>query len=190
MITQERVMKRVYISTAFSAIAFAGMVDSALATTVYRWTDDRGTVNYSNERPKGRAPKDLHVIEDRVSVYTPEKLPERIRYIPTPAGTAPPQWYGSPASTVPFYDPCLNTPGDPNCYATGVYGARALGSRSRFLAQPQFAPGAIAGNIAGPNAFIAGQSATAQTPTPLARGMRSEPSASFTLPPRAHGSRR
>src|SRR3954454_15474046 len=95
---QERVMKRFYISTAFSAIALAGVVDSALATTVYRWTDERGTVNYSNERPKGRAPKDLHVIEDRVSVYTPEKLPERIRYIPTPPGTGVPQWYGTPAS--------------------------------------------------------------------------------------------
>ena len=184
-------MRRFYVAPALAVIACAAAVSNANATTVYRWTDERGTVNYSNERPKGRAPKDLHVIEDRVSVYTPEKLPERIRYIPTPAGTGVPQWYGTPASVLPPYDPCLNTSGDPNCYPTGVYGARALGSRSALRGQSQFQPGAIAGNIAGPNAFIPGQSATAQTSTPLARGPRStEPSASFTVPPRAHGSRR
>src|SRR5690349_19446478 len=137
MITQERVMKRVYISTAFSAIAFAGVVDSALATTVYRWTDERGVVNYSNERPKGHAPKDLHVIEDRVSVYTPQKLPERVRYVVTNPGMAVPDWRAPPASSVPLvYDPCATTPGDPNCYPTGVYGAPVFRGRgSPLLAQ-------------------------------------------------------
>ena len=180
-------MKRLYICAALTTAALAGVAGTANATTVYRWTDERGVVNYSNERPKGRAPKDLHAIEDRVSVYTPEKLPERVRYItPTTMMTAP-QWPAPSAPAVPLaYDPCASTPGDPNCYPAGVYGARGLGNRAPVLVQPQFPSGAIAGNIVGPGT-IPGQSGT--TPNTAVRGFRStEPSASFTLPPKTHGS--
>lgn len=40
---------------------------------IYRWTDERGVVNYSNQPPmKPEIASGLAVVEDRVSVYTPD----------------------------------------------------------------------------------------------------------------------
>jgi hypothetical protein len=47
----------------------------ARAAEVYKWVDERGVTNYSSEPPAHvRAAGGLAVVEDRLSVYTPDKL--------------------------------------------------------------------------------------------------------------------
>ena len=52
-----------------SAAIFAIVPASA---ELYKWVDERGVTNYSNEPPSGAASKLAHV-ENRVSVYTPDE---------------------------------------------------------------------------------------------------------------------
>ena len=41
------------------------------AAQVYKWTDERGVINYSNSPPpEGKSKKGVSVVEDRVSVYS------------------------------------------------------------------------------------------------------------------------
>ena len=51
----------------------AGSAADSSATQVYKWVDERGVLNYSNLLPvnPGSASKPV-VVEDRVSVYTPD----------------------------------------------------------------------------------------------------------------------
>jgi hypothetical protein len=144
------------------------------AGEMYKWVDDKGVVNYSNEPPaKTRGGKAPTVVEDRVSVYTPEKAVteaiERNKERRPQAGAArgsEPERRAKAAPPPPppvAYDPCAN-PNDPNCQPGVLYdGSPVFHGRHRQqpLVQPQLPPGAIAGQIAGPNAYIAGQSASA-----------------------------
>jgi hypothetical protein len=151
------------------------------AAELYKWVDDKGVVNYSNEPPpKTKGGKAPTVVEDRLSVYTPEKsVTEAIQRGkdrgPQPAASAPPPARSVTAAPPPpppiAYDPCAN-PNDPNCQPGVLYdGSPVFHGRRRQqpLVQPQLPPGAIAGQIAGPNAYIAGQSAGAPPLAPPAR---------------------
>ena len=41
---------------------------------VYKWVDERGVTNYSNQPPADpEAVKKLGLVEDRISVYTPDR---------------------------------------------------------------------------------------------------------------------
>ena len=176
-------------------------VVSSANAEMYRWTDERGVPTYSNRPPaKTAAVKDLTVIEDRLSVYTPDaatleavkrererrNAPNRTAYVPgrMPLPYAP---IMPPPATGP-YDPCL-AGDDVNCYGyPGYYAAAPLilarpGSRS--FGRSRLAPGGlIAGNVVGSNSFIAGLS-TQNVPITTRRA-----SASFTLPAaRGHRSR-
>jgi hypothetical protein len=152
-------------------------------------------VNYSNEPPpKNATAKDVRVVEDRLSVYTPEKPPAKPSAgvdKPTPAApatgardTPPPAARVQPPPPPPVaYDPCANAPNDVNCYGVPPYAGPSViiaPRRPLRLTQPDLPPGTIAGQSAGSSTIIPGQSGTTP-PAPAARSRKDEPSASFTL---------
>jgi hypothetical protein len=168
--------------------AFVLATPAAGADPVYKWVDDKGVVNYGNKPPAKTNGKDVAVVQDRVSVYTPEPgvvqatqnareraaLPPAppVAVLPAPAPAAPPPVQMSA-------EPCLA--GDVNCYgypAGYAYGRR----RPPVLHQPQLPAGAIAGNVTGGAGYIAGQS-TMPPPQPNASNASRQPRASFTRPP-------
>ena len=142
------------IARAIPAITIAALTCSTLsaqAAEVYRWTDERGIVNYSNEPPpKGATAKDVRTVEDRLSIYTPEKLPERA---PASAQKAPPSTSAREMQPPErrrhlrpgplAYDPCVNvrtrasvttwcrTPGRPCSRAAAPTAARAARASAR-----------------------------------------------------------
>jgi len=133
----------------------------AVGGELYKWVDERGVTNYSNEPPpKSANAKAVSVPEDRLSVYTPEESVTREierakeRYVRPPQPAPYPPRMGEPdrRALVPpppppaGYDPCAN-PGDPNCPAN-LYDRSPVfqGRRSPVpLSQPQLQPGTIAG---------------------------------------------
>ena len=153
-------------------VAVAAAAPLAGAQQVYKWTDDKGVVNYSNSPPADKAKKGVSIVEDRVSVYSadpavvqatqnararsalppPPPPPQRAAAIgPTPV--APP---------VSAVDPCVNSY-DPNC--GGYYdGSAAFVGRRRppHLVQPQLPPGSIAGNVNAGTGFTPGLSTQSQ----------------------------
>jgi hypothetical protein len=59
----------------------AGLLIAAPAQgQIYKWTDARGTVHYSNAPPAGGASSRVDAVEERVTVYTPT--------VPAPPGEA------------------------------------------------------------------------------------------------------
>lgn len=157
-------------------IGFAALVLAsapAPGADLYKWIDENGVTNYSNNPPpKSRGGKPVTIVEDRLSVYTPEKavtdaLAKRAQK-PAPAllgASAAREPEGRPKTAPPLpplvYDPCL-TSTDVNCY-TLYDGSPVFAGRRRppRLTQPELPLGATAGNITGPNSFTAGQSGTA-----------------------------
>ncbi|MGZ8155186.1 MAG: DUF4124 domain-containing protein [Burkholderiales bacterium] len=186
---------------ALGAIVLAGVATSNLAAEVYRWLDERGVVNYSNEPPpKGQVAKDVRVVEDRLSIYTPEKRPEPAakpergsspgvpREAPVERRT-PAQGPGVPLT----YDRCLTGANEVDCYGAVPYdGSPVFSGRRRppRLVQPELPPGATAGNVTGSGGYIPGQSAGAPPAAPGGRASPPrQPGASFTLKDRERDSR-
>jgi hypothetical protein len=177
-------------SRLFAALA-ASLLASApsVAGELYKWVDDKGVVNYSNEPPpKTKNGKAVTVVEDRLSVYTPEKSVteaiQRDKDRPRqPAASAPPPVRSAapaappPPPPVAAYDPCANT-NDPNCQSGFLYDHSPVfnGRRSHNqpLVQSQIPPGTIAGQAAGPNAIIPGQSGMAPPQAVPGRRQKSE----------------
>lgn len=165
---------------------FAGCLALSLAAAagageLYKWIDENGVVNYSSSPPaKTKGGKPATVVEDRTSVYTPEKsVTEALerrkdqRAAPPPAppvATAPAPGFGVIAPPPPptpsgIYDPC-SVPGDPNCQIVydgppGFVGRRRPPPR---LNQPQIPPGTIAGQSTASGGVIPGLSGV--TPPP------------------------
>lgn len=138
---------------------------------LYKWTDDKGVVNYSNTPPpKAKGGKPATIVEDRTSVYTPEKSVadalERRKFQPGPQpdrGSAPASAAGTIAPPPPpaptAYDPC-RTPGDRNCQGLIYDGPPNFAGRRRppDLVQPQIPPGTIAGQSTAGGGVIPGLS--------------------------------
>ena len=178
------------------AVAAMLVLASPLAAAqVYKWVDERGVTNYSNEvPPKTRGSKPPTVVEDRISTYTPDQATTQAvqgarerRNAAAPGGSStregqanqrPSTSSAAPPPAVLAADPCA-TGGNVNCYGypgyDGVYGRQRPPPR---LVQPQLPQGATAGNVNGGNGFIPGlsgqQSQTVITPART-------PGASFTL---------
>ncbi|MDB5905225.1 MAG: hypothetical protein JWM26_4103 [Betaproteobacteria bacterium] len=169
------------------AALFAAATPLASAQ-LYKWTDDKGVVNYSNKPPAGAA-KGVAVVEDRVSVYTQDpavlqatqNARER-RNLPPPAPAAAerraPPAAASPgvmATPGPAADPCIGADLSADCYGYGYgYGASAAfrgRHRGPRLVQPELTPGAIAGNVNAGGGFTPGLSAQAPlgAPSPVVR---------------------
>ena len=115
-------------------VLFAILATVPATAQVYKWVDERGVTNYSNQPPADpKAVKKLGVVEDKISVYTPDPalmqaiaafqqqrinraLAEAIGSLELEAERRAGQYgAGAPAC----YDPCLDG-GGINC--SGVYG--------------------------------------------------------------------
>ena len=181
-------------SLSFSAAACMALalVASVGAGELYKWTDENGVVNYSSSPPaKTKGGKPATVVEDRTSVYTPEKsVTEALerrkeqRAAPPPqqtppVATAPAPGFGVIAPPPPpapsgIYDPC-SVPGDPNCQGLVYDGSPVFAGRRRapHLVQPQIPPGTIAGQSTASGGVIPGLSGV--TPPPPQRPRPSVP---------------
>jgi len=67
-------MRCFILSSALAAVVFAA---TPACAQVYKWVDDRGVVNYSNEAPADRNPTVLDPKSARVSTYSTEDAPKR-----------------------------------------------------------------------------------------------------------------
>ena len=177
-------LSRNFVLYCAAVVVTAGATSAAAAGELYRWVDERGVVNYSNEPPADRRTvKDLRLVEDRTSVYTPDKpLADAMRERARKQRTAPPaaslprepqtdaRRQAQEPALPPFaYDPCL-TGSDVDCYT--IYdGSPVFAGRRRppRLVQPELPLGATAGNVTGPNGYIAGQSGSAPQAAPPRR---------------------
>jgi hypothetical protein len=170
-----------------SMLAVAAVLAAAAplaSAQLYKWTDDKGVVNYSNKPPAG-APKGVAVVEDRLSVYTQDpavlqatqNARER-RSLPAPAPAAaerraPPAaaaTAGVVASPGPL-DPCIGADLSADCYGYGASAAFRGRHRGPRLVQPELTPGAIAGNVNAGGGFTPGLSTQAPlgAPSPVVR---------------------
>jgi hypothetical protein len=157
----------------------------AEAAELYKWVDQNGVTNYSNEPPpKGTNVKPMVVPEDRLSVYTPEqsvtqaieRAKERAARpplsMPAPSRNVEPERRALvPAPSIPpGYDPCSN-PNDPNCQLYLYDGSPVFQGRRRppVLVQPQLPPGTIAGNATASGGTIPGLSGTTPSAPPSSR---------------------
>jgi hypothetical protein len=167
------------------ALLAALLVATPLEAQVYRWVDERGVTNYSGTPPPDAgAVEGLGVVEDRVSVYTPDAglvqaVEDARRGAPYAARIAhlereleverrARQALAAAPARVP-YDPCAD-PRAPECIAAhAVYPAYApvvvvpRRHRSRAIPQVALKPGTTAGQVVGGRGFIPGQSASARS---------------------------
>jgi hypothetical protein len=142
-----------------------------VAAELYKWTDERGVTNYSDQPPADPgAAKKLAVVEDSISVYTPDPtllqavesfrrraLNDRIEIVEAQR----PQVIviHAPAPQI-AYDP-IAASYRPDYHAIGsVGGSFPIHHRAR-LVQSKLPPGAIAGNVVGMSGIIPGNSAAA-----------------------------
>lgn len=155
----------------------------AAAQQVYKWTDDKGVVNYSNS-PPDKAKKGVSVVEDRVSVYSSDPaVLQATQNARARSGVAPPPSAperpvaavigpsSPPLPPVSAVDPCLNRYDSAGC---GYYdGVPVFAGRRRppHLVQPSLPPGAIAGNVNQNSGYTPGLSTQADlgAPPPVVR---------------------
>jgi hypothetical protein len=156
-----------------AVLAAAG---SHAAAQVYKWTDEKGVVNYSNTPPpKKPGVKPPVVVEETISVYTPEKAvtdsieDSRKRAAtlpPPPTHVAPPPGAAAADSTAgnrvgvlgppapppgAIYDPCAVNPADPRCQQI-IY-APPPG----VVPRRQIPPGTVTSNVGPSPAVVPGQ---------------------------------
>ena len=66
-------MNQLYALAGLVAALLAFPAGTAAAAQLYKWVDERGVVNYSNQLPADpKSAKNVRDVEDRVSVYTPD----------------------------------------------------------------------------------------------------------------------
>ena len=173
--------------------ATLSLLATAALAQVYKWVDEKGVTNYSNEAP-AKPGRNVTVVEDRISVYTPEQSvldaarKARERSAAPPPAPMPPgvtMMAPVPASASPAVagtDACRNG-ADPNCYSVPFCGTPVIITPRRMpqLNQPQLPPGAIAGNVTGGSGYTAGLSGQAP---PAALTIARPPAAGFTVRPR------
>jgi hypothetical protein len=157
---------------------------------VYKWVDERGVTNYSNQPPADpTAANKVAIVEDKISVYTPDKalmqaveaarqrsnqgLSERVASLERQLeAERRARQYASAAEVQTAYDPCLGGRAiDCSGIYNGYYPYRPavvivpFRYRPRSIVQTQLTPGTIAGNVVGMNGFIPGNSAAASAGT-------------------------
>lgn len=159
----------------------------ASAAQLYKWVDERGVTNYSNQPPVNPdTAKNLGPVEGNLSVYSPDPaltravatyrqesgnraLAERVDYLERQlAAERLARQYAAPV--VPAAAPCPS--GD--CY--GNYGTYypaggggffpIVGHKHKRLIPAQLPVGATAGNVVGMSGFIPGQSALSASLAP------------------------
>jgi len=168
-------------------IALVAILATAPASAqVYKWVDARGVTNYSGQPPVDpKAAKKVAIVEDRISVYTPDKsltqaieadrqrsnqaLAERIdgleRQLEAERRS---RQYAAAGEVQAAYDPCAGgRTFDCNGYYGGYYPygyTTVVYPRRHFprrIVQPHLTPGTTAGNVVGMNGYIPGNSTSA-----------------------------
>ena len=154
---------------------------------LYKWVDERGVTNYSNQLPADpKAAKKLLPVEDRISVYTVDKaLTQAVEAFRQKSDQASAERIASlerqleaerlarqnAGAVQASYDPCLSRGINCNGIYSGdyLYGSPVvfvpLRHRPRGIVQTQLTPGTTAGNVVGMNGFIPGNSAAQPTRT-------------------------
>lgn len=160
-------LRRLYIGLAAALLASG----AAGAAELYKWVDENGVTNYSNNPPpKSRTNGPVTIVEDRVSVYTPEKSvtdaleKQRNQKPPAPPPNASlPAAKPAPPPPPPIaYDPCM-TPGDPNCHSF-IYDSSPVFQRRRVGPphdQRHSSPPITSGTLISPRGHRAGESRSA-----------------------------
>ncbi|HEX6007506.1 MAG TPA: DUF4124 domain-containing protein [Burkholderiales bacterium] len=172
------------------------LVVAALAATaaplgaqqLYKWVDERGVTNYSNQPPPDpKTARNVRQVEDRLSVYTPDagltqaiedsnrnfedrqRARQKIEALETQLEAerrAREQAAAAARDNQAAYDRCIDD-GRIDCgdvYGTYYPYAPVVGRHGRRLPQPHLTPGATAGNVTAGNSFIPGNSASAPPP--------------------------
>jgi hypothetical protein len=165
---------------AAAALCFAG----GAGADIYRWVDQDGLTHYSNEKPRDAAVRALAVVEDRLSVYTPDpnltraieafreerreaaELAARARAYEDERGLLT-------RAAVEDRDPVLGETG-------GVWVAARQGRRLRPFTQPEFVPGRTAGMLVEQHGLVPGTTGYAPSRDAGARPQRSA-TAGFTV---------
>lgn len=179
-------MRRPALTSFFiAALAMLASAPSS-AAQLYKWVDERGVTNYSNQPPADPSTvKKMAPVEGNLSVYSPEpaltqavaafrqgsdrRLAERVDYLERQleAERLARQYaaaaVAAPAPCPPGID-CYGTSGG---YYTGVGGGFfPVAPRHKRLARAHLPLGATAGNTVGMSGFNPGQSAMAASLAP------------------------
>lgn len=178
------------IAKFIAAAAFAASTPAS-AQQLYKWVDERGVTNYSNQPPSDpRTVRNVRPVEDRLSVYSPDqglvqaiedghknfdqRQRERARIEALERQleaerSARQQSAAAEQQSQLAYDRCI-ADGRPDCNAIyGVYGpyyppviVAPPRHRRQPIPQAVLTPGATAGNVTADNNFIPGNSAAAR----------------------------
>ena len=169
-------MSRLHVVAALLASVLAFATGTTASAQVYKWVDERGQVNYSNQLPANpKLAAKAAAIEDRVSFYTPDLAlvneieanrqrarqaasgkQEAWRPAVTMLGGTP-----APAALAAYEPPVVEYP------YWGVGGGFHKPHRPRpNQHRSDLQPGAIAGTIVGMNGFIPGSTVSVPGTTP------------------------
>jgi hypothetical protein len=171
-------INRLHVLAGLVAALAALPAATAFSAQLYKWVDERGVVNYSNQPPADpQAAAKVATVEDRLSVYTPD--PSLVRDIeaerqrmsraasekPEPRQPAVALLGAPPAVAPPAYESY------PVAYPYEVFYGGFRPHRQRRVPQIQLPPGAIAGAMLGTDLLIPG----ATTPIPGIRTRAVQP---------------
>lgn len=189
--------------TVVVAIAAMSAVAPLSAQQLYKWVDERGVTNYSNQPPSDpKMVRKARPVDDRLSVYSPDpgltqaiedshknfeqrqnrrrieqledELAQERRARQDAAAAA-----AAAQDAQRAYDRCI-TDGRFDCgdvYGIYPYPAVVVPPRHRrHIPQPHLTPGTTAGNVTADNNFIPGNSAAAGSSTARREGFQRRPS--------------
>src|SRR5262245_19450193 len=171
-----------------ACVTLLGAASPALSAQLYKWVDERGVTNYSNQPPADPgAAKNLGPVEGNLSVYSPDPaltravaasrqasynrgLAERVDYLERQLEAERlARQYAPPAAALSVPCPSGDCYGNyPGYYPGGIAGGGFFpaGHKHNRLIPAQLPLGATAGNVVGTNGYIPGQSALAASLAP------------------------
>ncbi|MGH8641816.1 MAG: DUF4124 domain-containing protein, partial [Burkholderiales bacterium] len=157
-----------------ACVTLLGAATPALSAQLYKWVDERGVTNYSNQPPTDpNTARNLRPVEGNLSVYSPDPalaravatyrqesykrgLAERVDYLERElAAERLARQYAPPAAALSV--PCQS--GDcygnyPAYYPGGIAGGGFFPVGHKRLIPAQLPVGATAGNVVGMSGFI------------------------------------
>src|SRR5262245_43041789 len=168
-------------------LACAALLGAAPAASglLYKWVDERGVTNYSNQPPVNPgAAKNLGPVGGNLSVYSPDpallkavasyrqdtydrRLAERVDYLERQLAAEQMARQYTAAAMTPPPAPCVGDCYGGSYYPAGIGGGFfPVGHKNRHLIPSRLPVGATAGNTVGMGGFIPGQSALAASLAP------------------------
>jgi hypothetical protein len=170
-----------------ASLALAGAAAPCWSAQLYKWVDERGVTNYSNQPPVDPgAAKNLAPVAGNLSVYSPDPalmravagfqqennrgLAARVDYLERQLEIERlARQYAAPVAPVAAPCPSGDCSGGYGGYYSGAVGGGffpIVGHKHKRLIPAQLPVGATAGNVVGNSGFIPGQSALAASLAP------------------------